>query len=127
MQACSLSHRKNVGKQLLMAFSVATVAHLAISSSPAFAQQSTGFQIKTGSYTCELGRSIEVKRVADDHSSVVVRHDNKDYTLKSIDTSSGALRFEDAKNGRAWVVIVGNSMFLDAKRGQRLANACVAT
>ncbi len=84
------------------------------------------FSIKTGVYSCELGRSIEVKKVAADHSSVIIRHAKKDYTLNAVNTSSGALRFEDKARSRAWVVLVGNSMLLDAKKGQRLANACVS-
>jgi membrane-bound inhibitor of C-type lysozyme len=105
-------------------FTALTILAFAASSA---AYANGDFKIHTGAYTCELGRSIEVKKVAADHSSVVIRHAKKDYTLKAVETSSGALRFENKAQGRAWVVLVGNSMFLDAKRGQRLANACVAT
>jgi membrane-bound inhibitor of C-type lysozyme len=85
------------------------------------------FKLHTGVYKCELNQSLTVKSAAADHSSVVIRWGKKDYTLKAQQTNSGALRFEDAKNKLAWVVLVGNSMFLDTKKGQRLANACVAT
>jgi membrane-bound inhibitor of C-type lysozyme len=115
-------HRFPIHARFLSAAAL-TVAACAASAT---AHASSDFKIHTGAYTCELGRSIEVKKVAADHSSVVIRHAKKDYTLKAVETSSGALRFENKALGRAWVVLVGNSMFLDAKRGQRLANACVA-
>jgi membrane-bound inhibitor of C-type lysozyme len=104
-----------------------TLAALTVAALMSPTQANAEFSIKTGVYNCELGRSIEVKKVAADHSSVVIRHAKKDYTLRAVDTSSGALRFEDKSRTRAWVVLVGNSMFLDAQKGQRLANTCLAT
>jgi hypothetical protein len=113
------------GYDLPSAFSIAMAAVLFGTTGLAAAQDG-GFKIPTGVHQCELGKSIEVRKVAQDHSSVIIRHGKRDYTLQAVQTNSGALRFEDKKNGRAWVLLVGSSMFLDAKKGQRLASACVA-
>lgn len=79
-----------------------------------------------GTYRCELGRRVEVRSVAADLRSTVLRWGEGDYTLRSVDARSGALRYEDAGSGLAWIVLRDRSMLLDTRAGQRLANACRA-
>jgi Membrane-bound lysozyme-inhibitor of c-type lysozyme len=80
--------------------------------------------VTAGMHRCELGKRVLVKKVASDGASVQVNWNNKDYTLNSVPTQSGAKRFEDAKAGIAWVVISAKAFILDMKRGQMLANEC---
>jgi membrane-bound inhibitor of C-type lysozyme len=80
--------------------------------------------IDTGLYRCELGVRVTVKKIAPDRSSMVLNWKNKDYTLASVSSQSGALRFEDKANGLVWMAIVGKSQLLNSKLGQRLANDC---
>ena len=47
-----------------------------------------------------------------------------DHTLEAVLARSGALRYENAKAGLMWLVIVGKSMLLDMKMGHTLANEC---
>lgn len=79
-----------------------------------------------GTYRCELGRRVEVRSVSADLRSTVLRWGDGDYTLRSVDARSGALRYEDAGSGLAWIVLKDRSMLLDTRAGQRLANACRA-
>jgi membrane-bound inhibitor of C-type lysozyme len=85
---------------------------------------SATMSIDTGLYRCELGVRVTVKKIAPDKSSLVLNWKNKDYTLTSVSSQSGALRFEDKANGLVWMAIVGKSQLLNSKLGQRLANDC---
>jgi hypothetical protein len=79
-----------------------------------------------GTYRCELGRSVQVSTVAADLRSTVLRWGEGDYTMRSVDARSGALRYEDPAAGLAWIVLKDRAMLLDTRAGQRLANACRA-
>jgi hypothetical protein len=79
-----------------------------------------------GAYRCELGRSVQVRDVSADMRTTVLRWGTRDYTLQAVQARSGALRYEDASSGLAWIVIPGTSMLLNTQDGQRLANACRA-
>lgn len=80
-----------------------------------------------GAYRCELGRSVQVRTVSADLRTTELRWAGGDYTLRSVEARSGALRYEDADSGLAWIVLKDRSMLLDTKAGQRLANACKAS
>lgn len=82
------------------------------------------FVVEPGLYRCELNRRVLVRRIADDGRSVVVNWLNKDHTLVAVVSRAGALRFDDAATGLAWITIPGKSMLLDTKKGQQLANEC---
>jgi hypothetical protein len=94
------------------------------SPTPATTGSSATMSLDTGLYRCELGVRVMVKKIAPDKSSIVLNWKNKDYTLKSVGTQSGALRYEDKAQGLVWMAIVGKSQLLDSKLGQRLANDC---
>jgi hypothetical protein len=80
--------------------------------------------VEPGFFKCDIGRSVSIKSVATDLSSIVVTWQKRDYVLPGGRTGSGALRFEDAKAGLAWIIIVGKAMLLDTRKGQQLANDC---
>jgi len=101
---------------------LAPAAHAADGEPPAF--NSAGLSFKAGNYRCELNRSVNVRHVDPDMKSAVVHWDRRDYTLRAVNTQSGALRYEDAASGLVWLVIVGKSMLLDTRQGQQLANEC---
>jgi hypothetical protein len=79
-----------------------------------------------GTYRCELGRSVQVRTVATDQRSTVLRWGESDYTMRSVDARSGALRYEDPAAGLVWIVLKDRAMLLDTRAGQRLANGCRA-
>ncbi len=79
---------------------------------------------KPGVFTCELGRQVLIKEVANDSNSMIVNWQKRDITLRGGHTASGALRYEDARTGLAWIIIVGKAMLLDTRKGQQLANEC---
>lgn len=77
-----------------------------------------------GLYRCESNRYVAVRRVTDDGKTAVLFWNQREHTLRAVETQSGALRFEDAVSGLTWITIVGKSMLLDTVRGQQLANDC---
>jgi hypothetical protein len=102
---------------------------LAVAAAPSFATATAApenFEFRTGIYRCELNQSVHVRKVSEDLKSVVIEWQKKDYTVRAVDTRSGALRYEDAGSGLVWIMITGKSMLLDARRGQRLADECRA-
>jgi len=120
-----------------MRLTTIAAATLAVASLgvPALASASTddapgfnpaGLAHKAGTYKCELNRTVNVRHVEEDLRTAVVNWNKRDYTMKAVNTSSGALRYEDVASGLVWIVITGKSMLLDTKLGRQLANECRA-
>ena len=82
------------------------------------------FKFPAGVYRCELNRSVDVRQVAPDMTTAVLRFGKKEYHMKAVHARSGALRYEDDKSGIVWLIIAGKSMILDTKHGRQLANEC---
>ncbi len=104
-----------------------TVAAPTPAATPA-ATQTSGpaavMSVNTGLYRCESGERVTIKRIAPARDNLTLSWKNKDYTLKSVPSPSGALRFEDSASGLVWLAIVGKSQLLNSRLGQRLANEC---
>jgi membrane-bound inhibitor of C-type lysozyme len=82
------------------------------------------FKLETGMYRCEEQQTVAVKRINNGGKSIVLGYKGKDYELAQVITQTGALRYEDAKAGFAWIQVVGSALLLDTKRGNRIANKC---
>ena len=82
--------------------------------------------MKTGTYQCELNRKVTVKQVSSDQMLAVLNWDRRDYAMRAVQTSTGALRYEDKASGLTWITVVGKSMLLDTRKGRQLANECKA-
>jgi len=46
------------------------------------------------------------------------------HSMHRVSTTTGAHRFENAKNGLVWIGIPAKGMLLDSKKGKQLANEC---
>ncbi len=86
----------------------------------------TELMMLAGLYRCELNRQVNVKQVSDDQESAILAWNKRDYTLRAVKTSTGALRYEDRESGLTWIGVSGKSMLLDTKHGKQLANECRA-
>ncbi len=80
--------------------------------------------LETGLYRCELNRRVVIRRIASDGRLLVLNWGGKDFNMIPVPARTGALRFEDAAGGLAWIVIIGKSLLLDTRKGQLLANEC---
>jgi hypothetical protein len=113
-----------IWSRIMNVLSALSAAALAVAAAPSFAAGGSAFP--PGVYRCELNQSVHVRTVSQDLKSAVIHWAKKDYTLQSVGTRSGALRFEDAASGLVWIMIPGKSMLLDSRKGQRLADECRA-
>jgi membrane-bound inhibitor of C-type lysozyme len=75
-------------------------------------------------YQCELGNKLTIYRNADDEKHIALRWKKQLLRLTRVETTTGANRFENKKNGWVWIDIPTKGMLLDAKKGQQLANEC---
>ena len=80
--------------------------------------------VEPGLYRCELGRRVIIRRISPDGRSLVLSWQGKDWPLEAVAARTGARRFENARAGLVWLVIVDKSMLLDARAGRSLANEC---
>ena len=103
---------------------LAAIALFAIQA-PAAAQGSS-LTLKPGNFHCELNQNVLVEKVSADHKTAVLKWGKKNYTMKVVDTSTGALRYEDKASGMVWLMVANKSMLVNAKQGQRLADECRA-
>lgn len=109
-------------KSIAPAAAIAAILLSAIQT-PAHAQ---GVSLKPGTYRCELNQSVHFAKVSADQKSAVLKWGKRDYQMKSVGTSTGAIRYEDKASGMVWLMIAGKSMLLNQKQGQRLADECRA-
>jgi len=75
-------------------------------------------------YKCALGDQVTLFQKPDDDKRIAIRWKKRMHELMRVDTTTGAHRFEDQKNGLVWIGIPAKSMLLDSKKGQQLANEC---
>lgn len=75
-------------------------------------------------YQCALGAKVTLYENLPDAQHIAMRWGKDLRTLKRVDTSTGAQRFENKKHGLIWIGIPAKGMLLDSKKGQQLANDC---
>lgn len=75
---------------------------------------------------CELGRQVSVAGDVQLDSAIDLNWKGKQYRMQRVNTSTGALRFEDQSSGLVWISIPSKAMLLDSKRGEPVANECKA-
>ncbi|MFZ6766179.1 hypothetical protein ACO0LM_03770 [Undibacterium sp. Di26W] len=82
-------------------------------------QQHSSFE-----YKCELGNSLTMYINPEDTDHVAMRWKKRLYRLSKVDTTTGAVRFENRKSGLIWIGIPAKGLLLDSLKGQQLANEC---
>ncbi|MBC3916235.1 hypothetical protein H8L32_01935 [Undibacterium sp. CY18W] len=75
-------------------------------------------------YKCELGNSLTMYINPEDTEHVAMRWKKRLYRLSKIETTTGAVRFENRKSGLIWIGIPAKGLLLDSLKGQQLANEC---
>ncbi|MFZ6642143.1 hypothetical protein ACO0LL_20630 [Undibacterium sp. TC4M20W] len=79
---------------------------------------------KNFEYKCELGNSLTMYTNPEDAEHVAMRWKKRLYRLTKVDTTTGAVRFENRKSGFVWIGIPAKGLLLDSHKGQQLANEC---
>lgn len=75
-------------------------------------------------YNCELGNKITINENTADPKHVALRWKKHLLRLTQVETTTGAKRYENRKQGFVWIGIPAKGMLLDSKHGQQLANEC---
>lgn len=75
-------------------------------------------------YNCALGDKVTIFSNAADDRHIALRWNKRLLRLTRVDTSTGAHRFENRRQGIVWIGIPAKGILLDSKKGQQLANEC---
>jgi hypothetical protein len=75
-------------------------------------------------FNCELGNKLTIYSNAADDQQIALHWDKRMHRMNRVTTTTGAHRFENAKNGLVWIGIPAKGMLLDSKKGKQLANEC---
>jgi hypothetical protein len=78
-----------------------------------------------GAYDCEFQQTVSVTQSPKYSGYVDVKHGKKDWLMKPVLSSTGAVRLEDVRGETLMVQIASKSMLLNVKSAQRIVDACV--
>ena len=75
-------------------------------------------------YNCALGDKVTIFTNDADDKHIALRWNKRLMRLSRVDTTTGANRFENRRQGMVWIGIPAKGILLDSKKGQQLANEC---
>lgn len=75
-------------------------------------------------YNCALGDKVTIFSNASDDKHIALRWNKRLLRLTRVDTTTGAHRFENRRQGIVWIGIPAKGILLDSRKGQQLANEC---
>ena len=75
-------------------------------------------------YDCALGDKVTIFANAADDKHIALRWNKRLLRLTRVETTTGAHRFENRRQGMVWIGIPAKGILLDSKKGQQLANEC---
>lgn len=82
-------------------------------------------RVLLGDVDCEMKQRVSLWPLLSRPGHFELRFGKSVYTLVPHETTTGAVRLEDATAGVVWLQIPVKSMLLDARKGQRLVDGCV--
>jgi len=96
-----------------------------VSEEPASAEALVIAQlVHVGQMPCELGATVQLKKDPAAPGYFNVNGKGFRYRMKAVNTTTGAIRLEDAKAGAVWLQLANKSMLMDQKNGRRVADEC---
>jgi hypothetical protein len=91
---------------------------------PGQASPQLAFKLASGTYHCEDGARVEVRRDAGDARLIQVGWQGASYPMLRNPSSSGLPRYEDAASGLVWIDLPWKSVLLDGRSGRPLVSEC---
>ena len=82
-------------------------------------------RVLTGKAQCEFGQTVEISPLESKKGAFVVSYKKASYVMVPEETTTGAVRLEDKKNGIVWLQIANKSMMMNQKLGQRMVDDCM--
>ncbi|HYD96872.1 MAG TPA: hypothetical protein VEC01_16200 [Noviherbaspirillum sp.] len=80
--------------------------------------------LQATAFNCELGNKLTIYTDAANDQQIALHWNKRTHRMQRVTTTTGAQRFENAKNGLVWIGIPAKGMLLDSKHGKQLANEC---
>ena len=114
LAACSFQTAQSPG-------SPATAGVLDVPGKP---NQQLDFKLASGTYRCEYGAQVEVRRDARDPNLIQVGWRGTRYPMLRNASYSGLPRYEDAASGLVWIDLPWKSVLLDSRSGKPLVSEC---
>jgi hypothetical protein len=81
-------------------------------------------EVHMGHMVCELGNSVTVSPDPQQPTRFIVQMKKNTYLMTPVETTTGAVRLEDAQAGAMWLQLPHKSMLMNSKLGQRMADEC---
>jgi hypothetical protein len=94
---------------------------------PGDAAPQLDFKLASGTYRCEYGVRVEVRRDGRDPNLIQVAWQGVHHRLVRSPSSSGLPRYEDAASGLVWIDLPWKSVLLDGRSGRPLVSECRGT
>lgn len=88
-------------------------------------QIALGSRVLTGTAHCEFDQRVSVDAMTDKPGHFRVAFKGATYTMVPHETTTGAVRLEDRRNGIVWLQIPAKSMMMNHKVGQRMVDGCM--
>lgn len=82
-------------------------------------------RVLTGSAQCEFNQTVDVQPIRDQPGHFKVAFNKASWTMTPQETTTGAVRLEDKRNGIVWLQIPTKSMMMNQKIGQRMVDSCM--
>ncbi len=82
-------------------------------------------RVLTGTAQCEFNQKVQVDALQGKPGHFKVAFNKASYTMVPQETTTGAVRLEDKKNGVVWLQIPSKSMMMNHKIGQRMVDGCM--
>jgi hypothetical protein len=81
-------------------------------------------RVLTGNAQCEFNQGVMVEPVADKPGLFRVTYKQVAYVMSPQETTTGAVKLEDKRQGVIWLQIPTKSMLMDQNAGKRLVDSC---
>ena len=91
---------------------------------PGIATPQLDFKLASGTYRCEYGAQVEVRRDAREPNLIQVGWQGANYPMHRNASSSGLPRYEDSASGLVWIDLPWKSVLLDSRSGKPLVSEC---
>lgn len=117
-------HRASHAKAGHAAAAAAALAPIAVQA--ADSQQLAAFErVNLGVSQCEFRQTVSINKSAQHPGYLDLDFKGKQWLMKPVLSSTGALRLEDVRGETLFIQIRNKSMLMNQKSGQRLVDGCV--
>lgn len=90
------------------------------------AEQAIAANVHVGELPCELGQKVSLRADPNTPGYFHMSLKGERFHLRPVQSSTGAVRLEDAAQGAVWIQLANKSMLMSQKQGRRLADECAS-